>query len=145
MRGIHRGTLTITANTSGQATVTTLTKCTQFEQAGTGGRGVTEDYTNNKLTIQSAGLYRIFFNVSVDYSAEGMASIQVYKNGSAIADTLREEDIAVNGERCSVACEVFANLEAGDYLELYVGASASATVIVTNGVLGVESVSPQGI
>lgn len=145
MRGIHRGTLTITANSTGQDTITALAKMTQFEQAGTGGRGVVEDYTNDKLIIQSAGLYRIFYSLSVDITDASLVQMQVYKNGSAIADLLREEDISDNGFRCTISAEAFHNLEAGDYLELYVGCGDSSTVILSNGIMGVESVSPQGI
>lgn len=89
--------------------------------------------TTNRLTVESPGLYDIWFSLSMTLSVSTSFVVQVYKNG-----------VAVPGSSCrpsgttarTLFHRILVELQAGDYLTLVMTTGGATNVTLVDGVFG---------
>jgi len=141
------GQLYTDGNSTPQSGVTTAVKCTQWEH-GYPTRdqwGVTADETtNNRLTINHSGRYRI--EVAGEMSASALSdpvSVIVYKNGAALTRATAKVTVTANGDYFTFAILAFDECVHGDYFEVYIASQASSNLLLENGTFSVTCVGPR--
>jgi len=145
MFGVSIGGMYIADGTSEQTGITTATKLTLWEGAMPGYRNTNPDYTtNNRITVNSSGLYMVTFNATFFSDAVNDQNFLLYKNGSVVgygfASTAEAETA---DDYLNVSFAGVLNLVAGDYLEIYMVASTESDITVEQAQLLVYSIGPQ--
>lgn len=93
---------------------------------------ITYDSSAGKVTFASDGVYLIVFDVPATVSAASAVGVKIKVNGSAIYTS---EDISGHNAQDprNYSCHTITSVNAGDYLEVTLLTSNTATVIAENG------------
>lgn len=85
--------------------------------------------SNSRITVANAGIYNIAFSAQIKKTSGGGAT-QIYiwlkKNGLTLPDTNTVLTLANNGDLLVAAWNFFANLSAGQYVEIFWYATAAS-------------------
>lgn len=119
-----------------QSIATSPTKVVLFDtKVVEAGVGVTGDVALQRASTTITGIMKLRFEAFVSYASNIDITWQLYKNGVAYGDTVT---LAGQGAKVFPLTLITSdNLTAGDYLELFATASATATltVVQANGTL----------
>lgn len=85
--------------------------------------------SNSRITVAHAGIYNLAFSAQIKKTSGGGAT-QIYiflkKNGSLVPDSNTVLTLANNGDLLVAAWNLFVNLTAGEYVELFWYATAAS-------------------
>jgi hypothetical protein len=112
---------------SGSITVNeTPVKITSFASVVGDSDWITPSASDDKITINEPGMYFIFLQCSFSGTASTQYDMHVYLNGAHTNQLHSHRAIGAGNDVGSASCGGLVALSAGDYLELYVGASADS-------------------
>lgn len=135
-----------TTNSQTLATAGTYYKITQFTENGPDSNGVTTDFSNDQITINNTGIYRVSFDASVDGSSSTSYHIHPRVNGVLVDSIPAEFSFDTELTIVSASGSGVLLLSQGDVVDLAVKAdTTSASFTLNSGILAVSTVGAEGI
>ena len=100
-----------------------------------------------RITIAKAGIYNIQFSAQLSQTSGGSANTFIWlkKNGTTVADTAGDTQVAGNGDKIMASWNYLVSAAANDYFELAWAASATSAILDAIAASGVVPAIPSVI
>ena len=126
--GVYGGVL-ITSGVTGQVLVAaTPEQLTEWTADGES-NGATPAFASNQITIDNAGVYAVFFQISFEGITGSTFDFSVYKNGSPLSPVIDCERKTANTDVGSASMTAHLTLAAADVLTIEVESSGNGTMV----------------
>ena len=132
---------TAKGNTGGVTTAADPEKITQFTVNGSSTTNITPDHTNDNITVNRAGTYKISWSCSFSGTGSTQFQFAAYKDATVIPNTVRYRKLGTGGDVGGVSNgSSITTLTAGQVITLYVSATVGTSFTMWAGHLSVERI-----